>query len=88
MASPNAATAGRAAGSTSPDSGALTRDAAGGAARDAGRIAADIGTAVLELAKRANGAGLTTLGYLLEIAALEAGAEAGSCAWPADVTES
>ena len=54
---------------------------------NAGRIAADIGTAALELAKQANGAGLTTLGYLLESAALEAGAEAASYDCPADAAQ-
>lgn len=82
-----AATARGAAGPAPPASGTLHCNAAGGAPRDAGRIAADIGTAALELAKQANGAGLTTLGYLLESAALEAGAEAASSAWPADATE-
>jgi hypothetical protein len=34
-----------------------------------------------------HGAGLTTLGYLLESAALEAGAEAASYDWAADAAQ-
>lgn len=41
-------------------------------------VAEQIGFAALALAKEANRAGLTTLGFLLESAALEAGAEAAS----------
>lgn len=47
-------------------------------------VAADIGIAALELAKRAQAAGLTTLGYLLESVALEAGAEAAASDWRDD----
>lgn len=74
-------------GAASSRTDALAGPAAGCAPPNAGRIAADIGTAALELAKQANGAGLTTLGYLLESAALEAGAEAASRAAPADAAE-
>ena len=50
-------------------------------------IAEDIGIAALGLAKLAHDAGLTTIGYLLESVALEAGAEAATRQWPADVAE-
>jgi len=66
---------------------ALPAPAAPCAPPDAGRIAADIGATALQLAKYANSVGLTTLGYLLESAALEAGAEAASRAWPDDTAE-
>jgi hypothetical protein len=48
------------------------------------QVAEDIGIAALALAKRARDAGLTTVGYLLESVALEAGAEAAARQWPAD----
>jgi len=51
---------------------------------DIPKIAEDIGIAVLGLAKRAHAAGLTTIGYLLETVAIEAGAEAAARQWPAD----
>ena len=87
-ASPDAgATDGAAASSAAFDSGTVQNSATGRLPPNAGRIAADIGTAALELAKQANGAGLTTLGYLLESAALEAGAEAASYDWTADAAQ-
>jgi len=49
--------------------------------------AEQIGLAVLALAKAANCAGLTTLGFLLESAALEAGAEAAAHRGPADTAD-
>lgn len=88
-----AATTRGAVGPAQPDSGSLHCNGAGrvppdfDTPRHAGQIAAIIGSAALELAREANGAGLTTLGYLLEIAALEAGAEAGSSECAADTTE-
>jgi hypothetical protein len=51
---------------------------------DSAKVAEDIGIAVLELADRARGAGLSSIGYLLEMIALEAGAEAATRQWPAD----
>ncbi len=69
------------------DPGTIRSRDSGSAPPDTGRIAADIGAAALELAKQANRVGLTGLGYLLESAALEAGAEAASRAWPADGAE-
>ncbi len=51
------------------------------------KIAEDIGIAALGLAKLAREAGLTTIGYLLETVALEAGAEAATRQWPADIAE-
>jgi hypothetical protein len=50
-------------------------------------IAEDIGIAALGLAKLAREAGLTTIGYLLESVALEAGAETATRQWPADIAE-
>ena len=59
--------------------------AAGDAApADSAKIAEDIGMAALELAERARTAGLTTIGYLLESVALEAGAQAAAGQWRAD----
>jgi hypothetical protein len=59
--------------------------AAGNAApADSAKIAEDIGMAALELAERARTAGLTTIGYLLESVALEAGAQAAAGQWRAD----
>jgi hypothetical protein len=50
-------------------------------------VAEQIGLTALALAREANGAGLTTLGFLLESAALEAGAEAAARRWPADAAK-
>jgi hypothetical protein len=50
-------------------------------------IAEDVGIATRGLAKLAREAGLTTIGYLLESVALEAGAEAAARHWPADIAE-
>lgn len=52
------------------------------------KVAEDIGIAVLELADRARGAGLSSIGYLLEMVALEAGAEAAARQWPAESVDS
>lgn len=52
--------------------------------QDPAKIAEEIGLAALELAKRARAAGLTSVGFLLESVALEAGAEAAKREWPAD----
>jgi hypothetical protein len=62
------------------------RSAGAGAvvAVDSAKVAEEIGNAALELAKRARDAGLTTIGYLLEIAGLDAGAEAATRRRPAD----
>ena len=57
-------------------------DIAGDLPNDGGSVAEHIGVAALELACRARAAGLTTLGYLLESAALEAGTEAATRRWP------
>jgi hypothetical protein len=57
------------------------------AADDSASVAEEIGLAVLELAKRAQGAGLSAVGYLLESVALEAGAEAAARRWPTDASE-
>ena len=51
---------------------------------DAAQVAEDIGMAALDLARRASAAGLTTLAFLLENAALEAGTQAAAAKWPAD----
>ena len=52
---------------------------------DSAKIAEDIGIAALKLAKRAHAAGLATIAFLLETVALEAGAEAATRQWPADL---
>lgn len=54
---------------------------------DSAKIAENIGVAALKPAKRARAAGLTSIGYLLETVALEAGAEAATRQWPADSPE-
>jgi len=54
------------------------------ASNDHARIAEDIGIAALDLAQRARAAGLTAVGFILESAALEAGAAAAAARWPAD----
>jgi hypothetical protein len=51
---------------------------------DSAKVAEDIGIAVLELADRARDAGLSSIGYLLEMVALEAGAEAAARQWPVE----
>src|SRR5579863_2805937 len=51
---------------------------------DSAKVAEAIGMAALELAQRARAAGLTTLGFMLESVALEAGAESSAQQWPAD----
>lgn len=70
-----------------PDAGPIPSGATGRLPCNARRIAASIGAAAIALAGEANGAGLTTLGYLLELAALEAGAEAASYGGPADAAQ-
>lgn len=51
---------------------------------DSGKVAEDIGIAALELADRARDAGLSSIGYLLEMVALEAGAQAAARQWPVE----
>jgi hypothetical protein len=51
---------------------------------DSAQVAEDIGMAALDLAERARAAGLTTIGYLLESVALEAGTQAAAARWPSD----
>jgi hypothetical protein len=55
---------------------------------DSGRVAEDIGVAALKLADRARDAGLSSIGFLLEMIALEAGAEAAARQWPDEGAES
>lgn len=71
-----------------PVDGLVLRAAAEPASNDSAADAENIGMIALYLAKRANAAGLTKLGFLLETVALEAGAEAVARRWPADVSES
>jgi len=59
-------------------------DATAESAPDSARIAEDIGIAVFDLVARARAAGLTTIGYLLELAALEAGVQAATRQIPVD----
>jgi hypothetical protein len=54
---------------------------------DSAALAEEIGVAALALAKRANAAGLTALGFLLESVALEAGAQSVTRRWPSDTAE-
>ena len=73
--------------------GPQSDDRCGGTAQtaaplDSGKVAEHIGIAVLELADRARDAELSSIGYLLEMVALEAGAEAAARQWPADGADS
>lgn len=70
------------------NAGRADRAADAAAPVDSAKVAEDIGIAVLELADRARNAGLSSIGYLLEMIALEAGAEAAALQWPADSTDS
>lgn len=51
------------------------------------QIAEEIGMEALDMAKRAQAAGLPTLGFLLESVALEAAAQADAATWPRDMPE-
>jgi hypothetical protein len=51
---------------------------------DSTKLAQDIGLTALNLAQRARAAGLTTICYLLECVALEAGAESAAMHQPDD----
>ena len=76
-----------AAGSAAFDAGTVQSSATGRLPPNAGRIAADIGTAALELAKQANGAGLER-GALQQVAERgQPGAEAASYDCPADAAQ-
>jgi hypothetical protein len=55
--------------------------------REAATLAHDIGLAALDLARQARAAGLTTICYLLERVALEAGAKAAAGQPPSDTAE-
>ena len=70
-----------------PDEGLADESAGKTRIYNSAEIAEDIGIAALGLAKLARDAGLTTIGYLLESVALEAGAEAAMRQWPADIAE-
>jgi hypothetical protein len=54
----------------------------------AAQVAEEIALAALRLADRARGAGLSSLGHILETAALEASADAAARRWPSDVATS
>jgi hypothetical protein len=76
------------ANSSRPPAGGFPDQSAGlPAINDSASVAEEIGLAVLELAKRAQGVGLTMIGYLLESVALEAGAQAAARQAPADAAE-
>jgi hypothetical protein len=68
-----------------PAAGGPDRSSAKPMPDDGAKLAEEIGIAALELAKRAQDAGLHTIGFLLESVALEAGAEAAARQWPADI---
>jgi hypothetical protein len=65
--------------------GPLDLAAGGSVADDPATVAEEIGLAALEMATRAHAAGLTKIGFLLEVVALEAGAEAATRQWPVDI---
>jgi hypothetical protein len=54
---------------------------------DSARIALGIGVTALDLARQASAAGLTTLAFLLENVALEAGTQAEARQWPSDARD-
>ena len=56
-------------------------------ATDPARIAHALAIEVLGLAKSARAVGLASVGFLLESAALEAGAQAAAMQWPEDSAE-
>lgn len=58
--------------------------AEGPASFDTSQIAEQLGMEALDMARRARHAGLATLGFLLESAALEAGAQVAALQWPED----
>jgi hypothetical protein len=53
-------------------------------ATDPARIAHELAIEALGMAKSARAVGLTSVGFLLESAALEAGAQAAVMQWPED----
>jgi hypothetical protein len=59
---------------------------ASASAKESALVAEEIGDTALILAKAAHDAGLTSVAYLLESVALEAGAEAVARRWPEDLT--
>jgi hypothetical protein len=67
-------------------SGAAPRDSVDSLHRERARLATNIGAQALELARYARAAGLPTVGYMLETAALEAASEAATSGWPSDET--
>jgi hypothetical protein len=66
----------------------VTRSGAEPTANERASVAEYVGKTSLELAKLAQAQGFATLGYLLESAALEAGAEAAARGQPAETPES
>jgi hypothetical protein len=60
--------------------------AEGPASFDTSQIAEQLGMEALDMAKRAHAAGLSTLGFLLESAALEAGAQVAALQCPEDAS--
>jgi hypothetical protein len=54
---------------------------------DPARTAHELAIEALGLAKSARAVGLTSVGFLLESAALEAGAQAAAMQWPDDSAE-
>jgi hypothetical protein len=69
---------------TRPGTTPRTRPDDDHASFDTARIAEEIGMAALDMAERANAAGLPTLVFLLESVALEAGSQAAALQWPDD----
>ena len=67
-----------------PSSESPAEDQAAEFAPNRARIAEEIGIAVFELLALARAAGLTSVGHLLELAALEAGAQAATPQIPPD----
>lgn len=63
------------------------KPAGGPASFNTVQIAEEIGMEALDMAKRAQAAGLPTLGFLLESVALEAAAQADAATWPRDMPE-
>jgi hypothetical protein len=67
-----------------PDDG---KDGCDLAPAEVAQIAEDIGKNALALARQAREAGLSSVGFLLESVALEAGSQAAAQRWSADATK-
>lgn len=75
---------GDARGGKAKSGATIAGGAIAGATIAGAKIAEDIALGALRLADRARNAGLSSVGHILETAALEASAEASARRWPSD----